>query len=587
MNPWVRRSTAVLSIGALALVVGCGGNDGSGPESGADTPSGEAQLDDGGFAVFTGEPEAGGTVTVLGGVDFRSLDPAVGNDGNVNNLYQLLYRYLTQYTYNPDTEEMELVGDLAEDWESNDDASVWTFTLKEGIYFEDGSEITADDVKFGLERAFDPSLAIGSDYLKTYIDGAAEYPGIFDDSDGLDSIRVIDERTIEFSTDGPMAAFPYILATPPGAPFPADQVDTAEQIGEAPISSGPYKVSSYQQGEQLTLERNEHWDADSDPIRGAYADNFEFLLSLDDSTIDQRLIAQQGGDADAVASSTNPLQAASLAQVQQNPELAERTVRGLPTCTMYLGFNTTIEPLDELEVRQALSYAVDKQSVVNASGGPVLAEVAHDMLLPAVPQREEFVLYDTDDDGGDPQRAEQMLADSGYDQDLEFTMDVRNLPMWQAQAEAVQQAFAEIGVDLTLNVIDAATYYETIQNPSQQSDMAITGWCAGGWYSGQPLLEPLFHGERISETGNNNLSQFDDAEINEAFDAAALLTDIDEQNAAYSDINRMIMEQAPVVPLVRQTGLQMVGDNVGGAFAHPSRTGYIDYSNLGLLDPDE
>lgn len=591
MNKATRLTTSVLSVAALGFVAACGNGGESGPQGNGGASGGpdssEVILDDNGFALYTGDPQQGGTVTVLGGVDFRSLDPAVGNDGNVNNLYQLIYRYLTQYTYNPETEEMELVGDLAEDWESNDEATEWTFTLKEGILFEDGSPITAEDVKFGIERAFDPSLAIGSDYLKTYIDGAREYNGIFEEPEGLDSIIVEDERTITFRLDQPVASFPAIVATPPGAPFPADQVDSPAQIADAPIASGPYKVASYREGDVLELERNEHWDPETDPIRPGHADAYEFLLSLDSSTIDQRMMAQQGSDVNAISSSTNPLQAANLAQVQQNPELAERTVRGLPTCTTYLGFNMTKEPLDNLEVRQALTYAVDKQSVVNASGGPLLAEVAHEMLLPAVPGREDFNLYESEEDRGDKERAQQMLEDAGYADGLSFTMDVRNLPVWQAQAESVQQAFSEIGVDVTLNVIDAANYYETIQNPSQQNDLAITGWCTSGWYSGQPLLEPLFHGERISDSGNNNLAQLDDEDINAAFDEAGVMTDLDEQNAAYSDINRMIMEQAPVVPLVRQTNLQMVGENIGGAYAHPSRTGYIDYNGLGLLEPGE
>lgn len=588
----IRRYAALASgVTALALVLAACGNGGGGGDAGGgggdagDEPSERLVDEDTGFALYTGPPQEGGTVTVLGGVDFSHLDPASGNDGNVNNLYNLIYRFLTQYTYNPETDELELVGDLATDTgTANEDSTVWTFTLKDDILFEDGSPITAEDVKFGLERAFDPSLAIGSDYLKTYIDGAPEYNGIFEEPDGLDSIVVIDEQTVEFHLNQPLPAFPYILATPPGAPFPADQVTSPGQIREEPIASGPYRVENYQSGEVLNLVRNENWNPDTDPIRPAYADEYEFLLSLDQSTIDQRMISGQGADADAAASSSNALQAANLAQVQQNPALSERTVRGLPTCTMYMAMNTTKEPLDDVEVRQAINYAVDKTSVVNASGGPLLAEVANDMLLPSVPDREEFNLYETEEDGGDAERAQQMLADAGHE-NLSLTMDVRALPMWQAQAEAVQQSLSEAGIDVTLNVIDAATYYETIGTPSQQNDLAITGWCSGGWYSGAPLLTPLFHGDRVTESGNSNISQLDDEALNERFDEVGVMADLDEQNQGYSEINRMVMELAPVVPLVRQTNLQMVGENVGGAFAHPARTGYLDYNSLGLIDP--
>ena len=156
--------------------------------------------------------------------------------------------------------------------------------------------------------------------------------------------------------------------------------------------------------------------------------------------------------------------------------------------------------------------------------------------------------------------------------------------MWQAQAEAVQQSLAKAGVEIKLNVIDQAKFYEVIATKSQQHDLAISGWCASGWFSGEPLLGALFDGTRITDTGNRNISQINDPELNQAFAEAAVTPDIDEKNAAYNKINEMVLDLAPVVPLVRPRPLQMVGSNVGGAYATPDRTGYIDYGQLGLLD---
>lgn len=580
-----RLLAVTVSLTLAVLLAACGdAGDGAGP---GDDESGVI-IDDGtGFASYTGEPQEGGIVTVLGGTDFSYLDPAMGNDGNVNNMYQLIYRTLTNYSHDIETGEQELVGDLATDTgTANDDSTVWTYTLRDDIFFEDGSPITADDVKFGIERAFDPSIAIGADYLQTYIEGASEYEGVFEDPQGLDSIVAVDEKTIEFHLEQPMASFPDVLATPTGVPFPADQVDAPDQIQNEPIASGPYRVESHASGELLELTRNDHWDADTDPVRPGYPDGYEFVLNLDQSTIDQRMMAGQGEDAAAVAASTEPLQAANLAQVQQDPAMQERTVQGNPTCTTYLAMNTTVDELADVDVRRAINYAVDKQSVVNASGGPALAEVAHEMLPEAVPGREDFNLYETENHEGDPNQAVELLDETGQSEGLELTMDVRALPIWQAQAESVQQSLAEVGIEVNLNVIDSANYYEAIGTTTQQNDLAITGWCGGGWYSGIRMLEPLFHGDRITETGNDNLSQIDDAEINERFEEVAIISDLDEQNVEYAALNREIMELAPVAPLVRQTNLQMVGDNVGGAFAHPARTGYLDYSHLGLIDPE-
>ncbi len=568
---------ATAAAGAL-LLAGCGTN---GPVAAAN----EVELTEAGFALETPEPQRGGVVTVLGSVDLSHLDPAMGNDGNVNNVYNLIYRQLTQYVYDPATGELELVGDLATDTGTpNEDATEWTYTLRDDIFFEDGTPITSADIAFGIERSLDPALAIGNDE-HLIIKGASEYAGIYEDPAGLPSIETPDDKTIVFTLEQPLAAFGDVAATQIFTPFPEGEV-SATQLDEMPIASGPYRVESYERGSHLTLVRNEHWVAETDQIRPAYADGFEFLFGLDPSTIDQRMISAQGDDVNALASSTNGLLPANLAQVSADPRMTARTVQSLPTCTMYLALNTTSPGLDELEVRQAISYAIDRASVVTATGGPAMASTASDMLTPQVPGRYEFDLYPSEGDAGDVETAVAMLEEAGYGPgELSFTMDVRNLPKWQAQAESVQQSLRAVGIDVDLNVIDAATFYEVVATPAQQNDLTVTGWCSA-WLSGNPLLTPLFDGDAIAETGNTNISQLDDEAINARFDEISVMADIEEQNAAYAELNEQILELAPVVPLIRETPLQMVGSNVGGAYAHAGRTGYIDYASVGLINPE-
>ena len=374
---------ATAAAGAL-LLAGCGTN---GPVAAAN----EVELTEAGFALETPEPQRGGVVTVLGSVDLSHLDPARGNDGNVNNVYNLIYRQLTQYVYDPATGELELVGDLATDTGTpNEDATEWTYTLRDDIFFEDGTPITSADIAFGIERSLDPALAIGNDE-HLIIKGASEYAGIYEDPAGLPSIETPDDKTIVFTLEQPLAAFGDVAATQIFTPFPEGEV-SATQLDEMPIASGPYRVESYERGSHLTLVRNEHWVAETDQIRPAYADGFEFLFGLDPSTIDQRMISAQGDDLNALASSTNGLLPANLAQVSADPRMTARTVQSLPTCTMYLALNTTSPGLDELEVRQAISYAIDRASVVTATGGPAMASTASDMLTPQVPGRYEFDL---------------------------------------------------------------------------------------------------------------------------------------------------------------------------------------------------
>ncbi|NUL45849.1 ABC transporter substrate-binding protein [Cellulosimicrobium funkei] len=573
-----RISAISLGTAALLALTACGGGGESQQPEGAG-----ASVNEAGFAVYTGDPAKGGTVRILNPTDFSHLDPAMGNDGGVNNFYRLIYRQLTAYEVKPGETEATVVPDLAEDTGTpNEDYTQWTFKLKDGIKYEDGTEITAADFKYALERSMDPALRVGSDFHIQYIKDAMDYQGVYEQPEGLDSIEVLGDKELRITLDQPTVNFPEIAAMQMFTPFPKDSVETTTQLDEAPIASGPYRVESYNRGSNLTLVRNENWDEATDDVRPAYPDSFVFEMGLDSATIDQRLISGQGQDANAVSATS--LSPANLAQIQDEA-IKSRTVSDIPNCTTYLGMNMTKEPLDDLKVRQAINYAMDKQSVVTATGGPDLTSLANEMLLPSVPGWEEFDLYETPDSAGDQERAQELLAEAGYPDGFEVTMDVRGLPKWQAQAEAVQDSLSEIGIDVTLNVIDGSTYYQVIGTPAQQNDIAITGWCSS-WLNGDPLLSPLFHGERIYDTGNYNLAQIDDPEINEALDAAAVMTDLEEQQVAYNDINRAVMEQAPFVPLVRDTPLQVVGPNVAGAYSNPTTTGYVDYIGLGLKTVD-
>lgn len=571
-----------IALSSMLLMTACGGGGTNAPASSQGATTSSAKLDDSGFAFQTPAAQKGGTVRVLGAVDFSHLDPAMGNDGNVNNFYRLVYRQLTTVNNKPGTEGSEVVPDLATDTGTpNADATEWTYTLKDNIFFENGDPITAADIKFGLERSLDPSLRLGTDFHSQFLEGAKDYEGVYKDPAGLKSIEVIDEKTIKFHLNQPLASFANVAAMQVFTPFPVGT--NATSIDTKPISSGPYKLTKYTPGSTLTLERNDKWTPESDTVRTAYPDNFEFIFGLDANTIDQRMISGQGEDANAIASSSNPLQAANLARIQ-DPKLKARTVRDQPACTTFLVMNTTKGPLKDLKVRQAINYAMDKKSVMTATGGPALAEFASDMMTPSVPGREVFDLYPTPDNAGDVAKAKELLAEAGYPDGFKITLDARGIPKWQSQAEAVQASLSKVGIEATLNVIDAAKYYEVISTPSKQNDAAITGWCSS-WLSGDPLMRPLFDGERIYDKGNWNISQLNDPAINKAFADAAMIADVAEQNKAYSDINKMIMEQAPVVPLLRDTPLQMVGENIGNAYSHAGEYGYVDYASVGLIKP--
>ena len=564
----MKRRTAFLglAIATSIALVGCtASNTGSGSTGGV-----------------AGEPVTGGTLHVLQTTDFSHLDPAQGFDGGVNNFYRLIYRTLTTQGVGEGAEGTEIVPDLATDTGTpNEDATVWTFTLKDDIFFEDGTPITSADVKFGVERSLDPSISIGSPYAKIVLDMPEDYQGFYI-SGPLDTIETPDEKTIVFHLNQPYADFAAVVGQAPFTPFPADEDVTTTSIDKQPIASGPYRVTEYQRGSTLVLERNEHWDASTDDVRKAYPDSYEWTFGLDGATIDERMIAGQGDDADAIAGS---VQAASIARIQ-TPEIQERTIQGLQGCTTYMPLNTTKPGMDNALVRQAINLAVNKQAVKDGTGGSQLAEIATTMMPPTVAGFTEFDLYPSEGSEGDPDAAKALLAEAGYPDGFEFTLDIRNNPKMQAQAEAIQQSLAQAGITVDFNLIDSATFYEVIGTTSQQHDAAITGWCPD-WASGATFLPPIFEGTQIFEKGNSNVAQLNDPAVNERIAEIRAMTDVEEANAAWGALDEQIMELAPAVPLLFEKAVMVIGSNVAGAYAHAGFSGGIDYVSVGLASVDE
>ncbi|WP_344150144.1 ABC transporter substrate-binding protein [Kribbella yunnanensis] len=545
---------------ALALTA-CGGN-GSGATGDSGGPGSKAAQ--------------GGTVQVLANAAFSHLDPARGFDGGVNNFYRLIYRTLTTQGAAAGAEGTKIVPDLATDTgKASDGGKTWTFTLKDGLFFETGAPITSADVKWGVSRAWDPEVGIGSPYAKQLIDAPASYQGPYKSGD-LPTITTPDAKTVVFHLKKPFADFGSVVAQNTFTPVPKGQ-GAGNQLDGKPIASGPYKVSEFKPGATLKLVRNDKWDKKSDAIRSANPDGFQWTFGLDPATIDERMIAGQGTDADAIAGTVT---AASVARIQ-TPQLKQRTMTGINGCTTYMGLNTTKKPFDNVKVRQAINLAVNKQTVRDAVGGSALADIATSIQPPTVAGRVDYDPYPSPDHKGDVEAARKLLTEAGFDGGFPLTLDIRAQPKMQAMAVAIQQALEPLKIAVKINTIDTATYYEVIGTTSQQHDAAITGWCPD-WPSGATFLPPLFDGRNITPKGNSNLAQLNDPAVNARITEIAGLTDVQAANAAYGELDKQVMALAPVVPLLYEKVLMLVGGNIAGAYLHDGFSGGIDLVSVGL-----
>jgi len=554
---------AILAVGVTALA-GCGAGGSTDQNAGAGEGDG---------------PQKGGTVHMLQNTDFSYLDPARGWDGGVNAFYRLMYRGLTMQTSGDAEDPNAIVADLATGLgEPSEDGLTWTYTLKDDIFFDNGDPITSAEVKFGISRAWDPQIGIGSPYLKNVIDAPEGYEGPYVTGD-LPTIETPDEKTIVFHLKQPYPEFDNVLSQANAVPFPEGSGAGDEFIKDV-IASGPYTLDSYTPGSSIKLVRNEFWEPESDDVRKAYPDAWDFEIGIDPATIDERMIAGQGSDQNAIASK---ISSATLARIQ-TPELQERAITAPAYCTTYMGLNTTKEPFDDVLVRQAVNYAIDRASVQNASGGTQLADIATTIVPPAVTGHKQFDLYPSEGNAGDPEKAKELLAEAGHEDGVSFTLDIRTNPVAQAQAEAVQESLAKADIDVKLNVIDASIFYETIATPSQQHDAAITGWCPDWASSASTFIPPLFDGRNITDRGNQNLAQFDDDAVNTRIDEIMAMGATPESADAWGELDEQIMESAPIAPLALENGIFVPGENIAGYYPSTSMT---DLTIVGLKDPSK
>ncbi|WP_370664631.1 ABC transporter substrate-binding protein [Streptomyces sp. IBSBF 2507] len=565
-----RRATAALTVGLIvtAGAAACGPEDNDAKSRGADA-----------------EPHKGGTLTVLNSDPQQDFDPARLYTSGGGNVPSLVFRTLTTRNREDGAKGAEVVPDLATDTgRPNKDATVWTYTLKEGLAYEDGTKITSADIKYGIERSFAAELSGGAPYLRDWLVGGADYQGPYKDrGKGLDSIETPDERTIVFHLNKPEGEFPYLATQTQFTPVPK-AADRGTKYEEHPVSSGPYKVVENQNdGERLILERNEHWSAKTDEERKAYPDRIDVRSGLDSSVINQRLSASQGSDAAAVTTDTN-LGPAELAKVTGDKDLASRVGTGHFGYTNYIAFNPKVKPFDNPKVRQAIAYAVDRTSVVNAAGGSSLAEPATTYL----PNQKSFghTAYDHFPAGasGNAAKAKELLKQAGYPNGLTVTLTHSNAKDFETGPEiatAVQDALKKAAITVKLEGLEDNDYSDTIQDVKSEPGFFLAHWGAD-WPSGGPFLAPIFDGRQIVEDGANfNTGQLNDKSVNEEIDAINKLTDLDEAAKRWGALDRRIGEQALTVPLFHPVYKRLYGKDVKNVVIS-DWTGVLDVSQVAV-----
>ena len=296
----LKRAAVVIATASLLALAACGGNGGSDPDDpietlgeGGGAGSGKNADLEGPLAVPDDAAE-GGTVTVLTLQVPATLDPTRAYFTDSTEIMNMVTRALTQYAYNPENGEMELVPDMATDLgRPNEDNTEWTFTLKDGLKYEDGTDVKAEDVAYAISRSFAiEELPDGPTYqLQFFLDGDT-YQGPYKDKAPYKGV-VVDGNDITIKMSRPFPEMDYYASFPVFTGIPQAK-DTGTEYGNHPLATGPYMFEDYKPGTSLTLVKNPNWDPATDPGRIQSVDKWVFKFGEDTAKLENTILSDVG-----------------------------------------------------------------------------------------------------------------------------------------------------------------------------------------------------------------------------------------------------------------------------------------------------
>jgi len=584
-NPPIMRRSALAAVAAIGsaslLLAGCSkADDNSNKNDNTKSAGANAATKD----VVNASTKKGGTVTYELSDVPDSFDPG-------NTYYAYMYNFSRLYarplmTFQPGAGEKgnTLVPDLAASkGVPSDGGKTWTYKLRSGLKYQDGSAITSKDVKYAVERSnfARDVLSLGPNYFQQFMAGGDKYKGPYKDKSakGLSSIETPDDTTVVFHLKTAFQEFDYLVAAPQTAPVPQAK-DTGVDYVKSIVSSGSYKFQSYSEGKQAVLVRNENWDASTDPLRKQYPDKIVVNLKVNAETIDKDVLA-----GDAIDLGGTGVQAATQAQVLSSADKKANTDNTYGGRLVYMAINTKVAPFNKVECRKAVQFAIDKVSVQTAEGGPIRGDVASTVLPPDIPGYEKSDVYASTGNKGDAAKAKEQLKACGKSSITTNISARSDRPQEIDAATAIINSLKAAGINASLKQYPSGKYftdYAGVPKFTEKNNIGLImmQWGAD-WPSGYGFLQQILNGSAIGASGNTNLSQYDNKDVNALLEKAIGTEDTAARNSLYTQIDKQTMDDAVLVPLTYFKVLLARPTTYTNLVSTAAFSGQYDYLNIG------
>lgn len=579
-----KRITAVAATVMLAAVA-CGSPSSNSGNKGDTNNVGGAQIKATDFTakglVFDVDgAKKGGTITVLSDTTPDTFDPTNIYYVDGNQIGKLFYRGLTQYRLDGPDHKPVLVPDLAEDLGTrSDDGLTWTFKLKQGIKYMDGTPVKAEDYAYAIKRSFAHDLYdAGPTYQIQFFKDGDTYKGPYvAGGDKYDGVETPDDHTLVIHLAKKFDDLPYYAAFPMFTPIPKAK-DTQKNYEQHPMTTGPYQVASYTPGTELKLSKNPNWDPNTDPVRHQYVDGWDFKFSQDLIKAQRQVLASSGPDANAI--NYENLDVSLLPEVKDQSQL----VKGQSPCSIMYTMDTRKIPL---EVRKLIAKAHPYDSWRKVAGlNPTDDPPSSTILPPAVPGYEKYELpglTGTGKGADDPAVAKEVkdelakLGKSNFELSWYYSIDDK---ISTQTTQLRKQAFEKAGFKVRAIGVPKAQLrtYVGKQDAPVNIGKTPTGWCSD-WPSGTSWFPVLFKSDAIPL--GNSVGQLEDKALDAEIDAITAKSP-DDQLKEWGKIDKEILEKyLPVLPLYYSSSNMPAGTNIGHAINDPTQ-GIFEFTSMFL-----